>query len=289
MRIDAHVHVYPPEIKNDWNRIAENEPHFASLCSGRVHKWCTAEDVLARMKEDSIDVSWIAGFAFRDPGLCRVCNDYVIDAVKRSEGRLKGLAVVNPLSRGFEEEILRCREAGFIGVGELFPDGQVFDITDMRQTWRLAAQCHENGMFLMLHVAEPVGHDYPGKGGSGPKEAAKFCSNHPEVQVVFAHMGGGLWSYETMPEMRIVLHNAWYDTAAAPFLYGPEVLNAAVAAGAGHKTLYGSDFPLLGADRYEKMFAASGLGDDILSGIRGGNAAVLLEKVRSFPGVEGLN
>lgn len=282
MRIDAHVHVYPPEIRADWPRIAEKEPHFASICSGKVHKWGTAEDVIAQMEADGVDVSWIAGFAFRDPGLCRICNDYVIDAVKRSEGRLKGLAVVNPLSRGFEEEISRCREAGFIGVGELLPDGQVFDITDTRQTWRLAAECHEKGMLLLLHTAEPVGRKYPGKGETGPKEAAEFCSNHPEVQAVFAHMGGGLWSYETMPHMRITLQNAWYDTAAVPYLYGPGIFASAAAAGVGDKILYGSDFPLLGAERYENMFRESGLDEDSISGIRGSNAVSLLERVGSF-------
>jgi predicted TIM-barrel fold metal-dependent hydrolase len=285
MRIDAHFHVYPPEVQAGWQKIAETEPHFAAICSGKVHKWALAGDVIAGMDADGVDVSWIAGFAFRDPGLCRICNDYVIEAVRGSSGRLRGLAVVNPMTRGFEDEISRCRDAGFIGVGELFPDGQVFDITDNRQTWRLSAECQEKEMFLLLHAAEPVGRQYPGKGATGPRECAELCSNHPEVQMVFAHMGGGLWAYETMPEMRVVLQNAWYDSAAAPYLYGPEVLAAAAAAGAAEKILYGSDFPLLGADRYEKMLAASGLGDDILSGIRGGNAASLLEKVRSFPGM----
>lgn len=281
MRIDAHVHVYPPEIQFDWKKIAEKEPYFASLCSGRVHKWGNAGDVIGQMETDHVDVSWITGFAFRDPGLCRICNDYVIDAVKRSGGLLEGLAVVNPLSPGFEKEIERCRAAGLIGVGELFPDGQVFDITDTRQTWRLVAECHEKGMFLLLHTAEPVGRKYPGKGETGPKEAAEFCLNHPEVQAVFAHMGGGLWSYEAMPDMRIILQNAWYDTAAMPFLYGAEVLNAAVAAGAGHKILYGSDFPILDASRYEVLFRTSGVSSDWERCIKGGNALDLLKRAGS--------
>ena len=285
MHIDAHVHVYPPEIEKDCKRISETEPHFAAICSGKVHKWGTAEDVIAQMDIDDLDQAWVTGFAFRDPGLCRLCNDYVMDAARKYPGRILGLAVVNPMSRDFESEIARCHDAGFIGVGELFPCGQVFDITDARQTWRLAASCHERGMFLMLHVAEQVGHDYPGKGDVGPNEAAELCTNHPEVQVVFAHMGGGLWTYETMPGMKVALQNAWYDTAAAPYLYGPEVFLAAVAAGAGDKLLYGSDFPLLGAERYEKMFASSGLDEAALSRIRGLNALSLLEKARSFPGV----
>lgn len=285
MHIDAHVHVFPPEIEKNCQKIAETEPHFGAICSGKVHKWGTVEDVVAQMDIDGLDQAWVTGFAFRDPGLCRLCNDYVMDAVGSHPGRILGLAVVNPMSRGFEEEIARCRDAGFIGVGELFPCGQVFDITDPRQTWRLVAACHERGMFLMLHVAEQVGHDYPGKGDVGPDEAAAFCANHPEVQAVFAHMGGGLWIYETMPGMKVTLQNAWYDTAAAPYLYSPDVFRAAVAAGAGGKLLYGSDFPLLGAERYEKMFASSGFDAMTLAGIRGLNALSLLEKARSFPGV----
>jgi hypothetical protein len=282
MRIDTHVHVYPPEVQADWQKIAEREPHFASICSGKVHKWALAEDVVARMETDGIDQSWITGFAFRDSGLCRICNDYVIEAVKSSSGRLRGLAVINPMSPGFEKEISRCSEKGLIGVGELFPDGQVFDITDNRQTWRLVAECHAREMFIMLHTAEPVGRDYPGKGRTGPREASKFCFNHPEAHVVFAHMGGGLWSYETLKEMKLYLQNAWYDTAAAPYLYSPSVFSAVFAAGAGGKLLYGSDFPLLGAERYLKMLDDSGLGVDSISMVMGGNAEELGKRVKKM-------
>jgi hypothetical protein len=180
--------------------------------------------------------------------------------------------VVNPLSRDFEKEIFRCREAGMIGVGELFPDGQVFDITDERQTWRLAAACRDAGMFLMLHTAEQVGHDYPGKGSAGPKEAAAFCLNHPGLAVVFAHMGGGLWQYEMMAEMKICLQNAWYDTAAVPFLYDAPIFRAVFAAGVGHKILYGSDFPLLRIKRFKRMLGEASLSPEEESALLGGNA-----------------
>jgi hypothetical protein len=159
-----------------------------------------------------------------------------------------------------------------IGVGELFPDGQVFDITDERQTWRLAAACRDAGMFLMLHTAEQVGHDYPGKGTAGPKEAAAFCLNHPGLAVVFAHMGGGLWQYEMMAEMKICLQNAWYDTAAVPFLYDAAIFRAVFAAGVGHKILYGSDFPLLRIKRFKRMLGEASLSPEEESALLGGNA-----------------
>lgn len=276
--IDTHVHVYPPEVIRDWEKIAAREPYFDMLVRSKVHRWATAEDVLTRMDQDGVEQSWIFGFAFDDLGLCRLCNDYVIEAVKKAEGRLAGLAVLPPVGPGLEEEVARCHEAGLIGVGELFPEGQGFHVDDLEQTWRLAGACHERGLFLLLHTAEPVGHAYPGKGTVGPKEAWGFCSNHPEVKVIFAHWGGGLWLYELMPEMALALQNAWYDTAATPFLYDPAVFRTAMASGAGGKILYGSDFPLLGWPRYRRMMEEAGLSQDEMERITSGNAKGLLEQ-----------
>ncbi|KUK56839.1 MAG: Amidohydrolase family protein, partial [Synergistales bacterium 53_16] len=134
------------------------------------------------------------------------------------------------------------------------------------------AACRDAGMFLMLHTAEQVGHDYPGKGTAGPKEAAAFCLNHPGLAVVFAHMGGGLWQYEMMPEMKICLQNAWYDTAAVPFLFDAAIFRAVFAAGVGQKILYGSDFPLLRIKRFKRMLGEASLSPEEESALFGGNA-----------------
>jgi predicted TIM-barrel fold metal-dependent hydrolase len=274
--IDFHVHLYPPDVVRDAEKIAEREPYFDALIHNSVHKWGAVEDLMPRMERDGVQRAVVFGFAFRDLALCRLCNDYVIDCVRRHPGKLEGMCVVPPLARGFDEEVLRCADAGLIGVGELFPDGQGVDISDASQTWRLAGAADEAGLCIMWHTAEPVGHEYAGKGSVGPREAAAFCVNHPEARVIFAHLGGGLWLYELMPEMRLFLSNAMYDLAALPWLYGARVLDAAEAAGVAGKFLMGTDFPLLGSARYEKMFAESSLKEDSLQRIRSGNAASLL-------------
>ena len=250
--IDTHVHVYPPDVIRDFEKISEREDYFSLLSHGKVHKWATVEDVIRQMDEDGIQQSWIFGFAFRDLGLCKHCNDYVIESIKKYPDRLKGLAVVPPLDPKAEEEVVRCAERGLIGVGELFPGGQGFDIDDVRQTWRLVAVTQEANMVLLFHTAEPVGHDYPGKGNVGPREAAQFCINHPEAKVIFAHFGGGLWLYELMPEMKRYLKNARYDIAALPWLYKSKILEAVNSAGIMGKFFYGSDFPILSFERYKE-------------------------------------
>ena len=279
MTVDTHVHIYPPELVRDQELISRTEPHFDLLTHNTVHKWGTAEDLIAAMDRTGVEQSWVFGFAFRDPSLCRLCNDYVIDAVRRWPDRLKGFAVVNPARRGFAAEMERCRAAGLTGVGELFPQGQGFALDDARATWRLAAACDDLGMPLCVHTAEPVGHEYAGKGDVGPKEAAAFCVNHPQTTVIFAHFGGGLWLYETMPEMRLYLHNARYDTAAWPYLYDASVMAAAKAAGVLPKMLYGTDWPILDRTRYEKRLAACGLNEAENAALTGGNAACLLDSL----------
>jgi predicted TIM-barrel fold metal-dependent hydrolase len=278
MIIDTHVHVYPQEIISDWEKIARNESYFSDLAHGRAHKWATAEDVLSAMEEDGVDESWIFGFGFKDLGLCRLCNDYAIDAAVRSGGKLKALAVVPPLAPGAAAEIERCAGLGAIGVGEILPDGQDFGVSDIDETWRFASACGENRMFVLLHVAEPVGHDYPGKGGTGPREAYMFARNHPELRIVMAHWGGGLFMYEAMADTRFFLQNVRYDTAASPFVYGSEIFELCSAPWVSGKILYGSDFPLLRYPKYRAMMDAAGICAGTAEDMMSRNALKFLEE-----------
>ena len=54
-----------------------------------------------------------------------------------------------------------------------------------------------------------------------------------------------------MPEIKRILKNARYDTAATPFLYDSAIYKTAFAAGVADKLFYGSDFPLLRIKRYK--------------------------------------
>ena len=278
--IDFHIHLYPPEIIRDAEKISECEPYFNALTHNSVHKWAAVDDLLSRMERDEVERSVVGGFAFQDLGLCKVCNDYIIDCVKRYPDKLDGMCLVPPLARGSDEEIFRCADAGLIGVGELFPEGQGIDIADASQTWRLAGVLHEAGLVVLWHTAEPVGHTYTGKGNVGPKEAALFCMHHPEVKVVFAHLGGGLWLYELMPEMKLYLTNAMYDLAALPWLYEPRILKTIESAGLADKFLMGTDFPILDSVRYKKSLTASGISEKTIEKINRGNALSLLAQLK---------
>ena len=162
--IDSHVHIYPPELERDMEKIGESEEWFRILTHSKVNKWGTAEELIASMDESGIESSLVTSFALDDQGLCSMVNDYVLDAAKKWPGRILPMAVVSPCRRGAVREAERCASLGSVGIGELFPDGQCLDIADRSQTWRLVSVCDECGMFIMFHTAEQAGHQYPGKG-----------------------------------------------------------------------------------------------------------------------------
>jgi len=281
MIIDTHAHVYPPEVSRDWERIASREDYFETLVRGCLHKWGTAGDLLEAMDADGVDECWITTFGFKDLDLCRLCNDYALEMARDSGGRLRAMAVVPPAARGAASEIERCASLGAIGIGEIFPDGQDFDISDPDETWRFAAACHEAGMFVMLHTAEPVGRNYPGKGATGPSEAYAFARNHPELRIVMAHWGGGLFLYESAREARVALKNVRYDTAASPFVYGREIFDLCAMPWLQGKIMYGSDFPLLRYPGFSRQIDESAIGPETKDFLLYRAARIFLQDERS--------
>jgi predicted TIM-barrel fold metal-dependent hydrolase len=256
---------------------AGKEPYFSLLSYGAKNKFAGAPDVVEALDAAGFDAAVVFGFAFTDIGLCRYVNDYVIESVKQYPGRLIGFAVAPPCCAGFEYEIERCRNAGLRGVGELFPEGQGFDIGNARQTAAMAAVCTEFNLPVLIHANEPVGHDYPGKSKTGIALMEKFITHNAGLKIVLAHWGGGLLFYEAMPEMRQKCRNVYYDTAATPLLYEPGIFRVASALGLTEKILFGSDFPLLPHARYIDAISGSGIDPAEQELILGGNALRLLE------------
>jgi hypothetical protein len=81
------------------------------------------------------------------------------------------------------------------------------------------------------------------------------------------------------------MRNVYYDTAAVPLLYRPDVYRAVVQIVGADKILYGSDYPLLTYPRRTRTpgfgelldeISRSGLADEQLSLILGGNIKQLL-------------
>jgi len=271
--IDAHVHVFPAEMIARREAYLERDARFKALYGAPKAAMVTAGQTVESMDENGVAMSVVVGFSFADQGLCRLVNDCILDAVKKYPERLVGLACVAADAPGAKIELERCLDGGLRGCGELVLHGGSWGEKGSGAGGGLSvvADClRERGLPLLVHASEPVGHQYPGKGGFFPADCVALAEAYPGLKIVFAHMGGGLFLYEAMPEVRRTLADVFYDTAAVPYLYGPEIYDACVSTAGPEKLLFGSDYPLLAPARYSEGLAR--LDPAVRVAVQGGNA-----------------
>jgi predicted TIM-barrel fold metal-dependent hydrolase len=277
MIIDFHTHIFPPIFETDRVRFVETDATFGALYADPKARISTADDLIEAMDKHGVDQSVVMGIGWADSGMAREANDYIIDAISRFPDRLVGFAGVNPSwGEGAVTEINRCADAGLRGVGELHPDSQGFDLSDQQTMVPLMEVVEARGLIVTTHSSEPVGHVYQGKGMTRPEVLWEFIGNFPEATIVCAHWGGGLPFYALMPEVRESLSNVYFDTAASPFLYAPDVYQTVAQLVGADKILMGSDYGLLPPSRLIKQVRESSLTTEDKSAILGGNAKRLL-------------
>jgi predicted TIM-barrel fold metal-dependent hydrolase len=275
--VDFHCHVFPPEIKKKRNAYLERDPCFTILYSDPKAKIATADELIADMDKSGIDVSVIVNIGWTTHELCVETNDYIIDAVARFPGRLVGFGAVQPQStKAAVKEIERCAKAGLKGIGEMRSDMQLCDLDDEMVISPFVEALDHHKLILLTHASEPVGHSYQGKGGITPDVLYHFIATYPQLTIVCAHWGGGLPFYSLMPEVKKAMKNVYFDTAASPFLYSPDIYNQVVKLVGADKILFGSDYPLMPQRRPLEEIEALELNQETKELILSGNARRLL-------------
>lgn len=274
--IDAHCHILPPSFRDRRDEIAQRDATFAALLSNPNAKISSAEGLLSAMDNDGVEHAVVMGMGWTDPDVATEANDYIIQAVADNSSRLTGLCSVNPAwGEKAYSEAKRCLVAGLSGIGELHADTQGFDITDVAVMAPVMELVRADAFPVLVHGSEPVGHRYSGKGNTTPDKLYRFIQNFPGNLIICAHWGGGLPFYSLMPEVRESLKNVYFDSAASPFLYQPDVFNAvADLAGAG-KVLFASDYPLMDISRPLEQARGASLPPDVQERLLSGNAAKL--------------
>ena len=275
--IDIHTHIFPPDIVQNREDYLVDEPAFRWLYDSPQAKMATAEDLLAAMETEGVAKSVVFGFPWRRRALMRRHNDYILEVQHRYPRHLIGLACVNALEEGAAAEVERALAAGCRGVGELAFYTEGLGDEMIAALAPIADLCQGYGVPLLLHTNEPVGHAYPGKSPMQLGELYKLIRAFPDLTLILAHWGGGLLFYQLLKkEVAEVLRNVYFDTAASPYLYRPEIYRLAVEIIGPEKILFGSDYPLLLPNRYLKDMATGGLAAEHHEMITSGNAKKLL-------------
>lgn len=258
--IDAHVHLYPPEVSRDpagW-AAACGEAHWAQLCTRRrkngrpVQGFPSVDQLLRDMDAAGVGRAVLLGWYWEHPDRCRMQNRFYRECVAAHADRLAAFATFHPAAglAATMDEIRLAQDSGLIGLGELSPHAQGYSIDD--PVFRAALErAGQQKMPVNLHVTDPQSKSYPGRVETPLVDFLRLAREFPSTQFILAHWGGGLaWS-----DAARALPNVWFDTAASPLLYGPEVWTKARR----ERVLFGSDYPLILYPLSESAPGMSGL------------------------------
>ena len=274
MLIDAHVHLYPEEVLAERARYIADDAWFRVLYEPANRRLSSPDELLASMTETGIEQSVVASFPWASQDLCEAhnrCFGRLVDP------RLSRLCMVQPRAGArAADELRRCLDAGFVGLGEINVDALDAPL-DQAELWGpLVEILAEAGGTLMIHASEPVGHQYRGKGVTTPEKIYRFAMAYPQLKIVAAHWGGGLPFYYLMPEMGPALPNLYFDSAATEYLYDKRVFDTCARFAGSDRVLFGSDFPLLTQERALEHARSAGLPAD--APFFGANAAAVYKR-----------
>ena len=287
--IDAHVHLYPPEVAAHpaaW-AAACGEAHWATLCTRRradgraVQGFPSVDELLREMDRADVERAVLLGWYWERPETCLWQNRFYADCVHAHPDRLGAFATLHPRAGHSATlgEINFAGDTGLIGLGELSPHSQGYGIDDpvFRAALTLAG---ERKLPVNLHVTDPDGRKYPGRVETPLADFTRLAREFPTVTFILAHWGGLLPLRDTGA---LGLTNVFYDTAASPLLYDAGVWRRFIEAVGAERVLFGSDYPL---NLYPKLVAgpemellvaeaeAGGAGEAVLRG----NATQLLKR-----------
>lgn len=275
--IDFHTHIFSPRIIENRDKYTAADPCFAELYSDEKARLVTADELIGSMDSEGIDISIILNIGWSTHELCVETNDYIMESIARFPEQLVGFGSVQPrFLDSALKEIERCVQGGLKGIGELRPDVQQFHLLDKESEISFIELLVEHKLLLLTHSSEPVGHQYQGKGSVTPDILYPFITNYPDLKIVCAHWGGGLPFYALMPEVKKAMNNVYFDTAASPFLYSPQIYNQVIDLVGPDKILFGTDYPLLKPGRLLREIESLNLPDETRKMILEDNARNLL-------------
>jgi len=241
-------------------KVVDSHSHLG-YC--RVFEFDVKEErLIESMGRNGVDAAIVQPF----PGApnAKETHDGIMSLSRKHPGRIFGLVSINPHQ---DEEVVvgeieRCvKKLGFVGVKihtighAVNPQGKDADVL-----WRTAARL---GVPLMVHTG-------PGVPLALPSNVMPKAEEYPEVPVILAHAGFGLYSGEAF------LVAKRYENVYLEMSWAPEYDVDSMMRSFPDKVLFGSDLPENTAAELTKI-RSLGFPEETLSKVLGGNAARLFK------------
>lgn len=275
MIIDVHTHVFSDDLIADRKRVSEKDRQFACLHSAKKSKLAAAHDLELYMKHSSIDTAVAMGFPWESESFCSVQNDFLSSLVMKSDGRIQAFGSV-PLAADDPASWIRLfHEKGFSGIGETAFYINGMDKRSEKFLCSVLQASIDYRFPFCLHLNEPLGRSYDGKYDPSFGRLFSLLMDFKKAVIIFSHWGGGLFFYELMRDVKKTSANFYYDTSASPFIYTDAIYRIACDITGHERILFGSDYPLLKAERYLPAIREA-CSKTEAEGIMGKNASALL-------------
>ena len=276
MIIDFHTHIFPGSISDNRASYFPAEPALKHLYESPKSKLVDARALIKAMDQNQVSKSVVFGFPWKNADTFKQHNDYIMESVAKYSDRLIGLGCFDPTHPDAPAEAERCIQGGLSGIGELAFYRSGISAAALDELAPIMEICRTSNLPVLLHTNEPIGHLYPGKTPNTLAQIYRLISRFAQNKIVLAHWGGGLFFFSLLKkEVTENLKNVYFDTAASPYLYAPEIYLIAREIIGLEKILFGSDYPLLSPARYFSEMQEIGLPDHQIKDVCGLNAARL--------------
>lgn len=275
--IDVHTHIFSTHAREQRDQWAKEDPVFSRIYADKKARMIGVEELLKAMDENGVKASVVCGFPWGGEDRCRRENDYLLECHSRYPERIISFISLPKDPEAAIAELKRCVQGRAKGVGELAPGTYGDQLWAQEALQPILEAIKAEGLPVLIHVNEPVGHAYPGKGKIRLTEIVTLVETLEGMQVILAHWGGGFFFYELMPEIAAICQGVYYDTAASPFIYDKRIYKTALSIIGPDRILFGSDYPLIPPQRYKQEMQEAGIGAEDLEAILEGNARRLLD------------
>ncbi|QUS39100.1 amidohydrolase [Tardiphaga alba] len=276
--IDFHVNLLPDFARSNVNSTAiQDESDHLKHCfdlpvTAELNKRCTTPTLISEMDRANISRSVVFSYQWKSPERCETANISTLESVQANNGRLLGLAVVQPRSKESLEALEKfLDDPMMIGV-KMKPRWGGFTLSDTNLMGPICEILQQRNKILLTHVSQ--GFHRPT--GDQITDLFALLQAFPNLKVVGAHMAGFIGVYESYFPARRHFENLFIDISLPANL---ELLPSLMRVGNPSRYLFATDWPYVGFEEFDNLLRKTQLTDKELEQLRVTNPTALLSSI----------
>ena len=246
MIIDVHAHVFPDKLAE---KASVNIGHFYGL---NMKYNGTVESLLKEGTAAGVDKFVIHSVA-TSPKQVDSINHFIHDTYMNNKDIFIGFCSLHPDSEKLEEEFDWAMENGLKGI-KLHPDFQKFYIDDDKamRIYELA----EGVCPIIMHMG-----DYRTEYSKSDR-LVKVLDKFPNLDVIAAHFGGFSEWDTAAATLSLAKSRVYVDTSSSTFRLAPNQIRELIDIYGADRVLFGTDYPMWGAQGELDYFKNVEITDD---------------------------